>query len=111
MGNYHHSHSGIQHHSLHPIDPNPYFQHIPLRAIGGSPAESPFSHFSSQRTGSPLTGLSQSPVSGQSVGHSPSPKSFVEPTGSSPKDYAYQHLHDRFPFSGTETYSAAAIRG
>jgi len=27
MGNYRHSHSGVQHHSLHPKDPNPYFQH------------------------------------------------------------------------------------
>ncbi|KAJ4290012.1 hypothetical protein N0V88_006813 [Collariella sp. IMI 366227] len=40
-GNYQHSHSGTQHHSLHPHDANPYFTHHRYGPVGGSPAESP----------------------------------------------------------------------
>ncbi|GAB1319886.1 Phosphatase regulatory subunit-domain-containing protein [Madurella fahalii] len=116
MGNYYHSHSGTQHHSLHPNDPNSYFQHLPVfRAMGASPVESSLDHFSPQRTGIPMTGQSQSPGSGQAVGHSSSPHSlagnFAQLAGTSPNEYPYQHILDRFPFSSTETYASAAIRG
>ncbi|KXX77951.1 Protein phosphatase 1 regulatory subunit 3B [Madurella mycetomatis] len=116
MGNYYHSHSGIQHHSLHPNDPNPYFQHFPtFKTMGASPVESPLDHFSPQQAGSPLTGQSQSPNSSQAVSHSSPPHSlagnFAQLAGTSSNEYPYQHLHDRFPFSSTETYASAAIRG
>ncbi|KAK0717480.1 putative phosphatase regulatory subunit-domain-containing protein [Lasiosphaeria miniovina] len=111
MGNYHHSHSGIQHHSLHPLDPNPYFHHATsFIPIGASPSESPLTSFSSQRTGSPLT-----TQSGQVAGRSSSPATLVGSfgpfAGTSPNEYPYQHLHDRFPFSSADAHSATAIRG
>lgn len=111
MGNYYHSHSGTQHHSLHPNDSNPYFQHFPVfRAIGASPVESPLNAFSPQRTASPLAAQPRTPA-----GHSPQPHTlagnFAPFAGTSPNEYPYQRVHDRFPFSGPETYAAAAITG
>lgn len=104
---------GAQHHTLHPKDPNPYFQHATqFMAIGASPATSPLGN-PMNRTSSPSAGQPRSaaPVSGQSSGRSPSPASMVgsfQPfTGTSPNDFAY----DRFPFSGTEAHAATAIRG
>jgi hypothetical protein len=101
MGNYHHSHSGTQHHSLQPQDAASFFSHGSIfRAIGASPAGSPL-----EQTGSPAPGratgqAAQSP----GVRHSPF-------AGTSPNEYQYQHARDRFPFYGPETYAAAAIRG
>jgi hypothetical protein len=106
LGNYYHSHSGTQHHSLHPLhpsDPNPYFGHVPvLRAIGGSPAESPL-----ERTGSSTPSqIGAHPARPQTMAGNLAPLA-----GTSPNEYLYQQSHDRFPFSGPETYAAAAIRG
>jgi len=111
MSNYYHSHSGTQHHSLHPNDPNPYFQHSgPFSPVGPSPSESPLKSLSPQLTGNPLVGQS-----GQSIGRSSSPVTTVgnfSPFAStSPDEYTYQHMHDRFPFSGSEAHAATAIRG
>ncbi|KAK3368323.1 putative phosphatase regulatory subunit-domain-containing protein [Podospora didyma] len=108
IGNYNHSHSGIQHHSLHPKDPNPYFHHATtFIPIGASPSESPLKSFTPQRAGSPLAGQS-----GQAAGKSPSSLGVFAPfAGTSPNEYPYQHLHDRFPFSGADAHSATAIRG
>ncbi|KAK3295246.1 putative phosphatase regulatory subunit-domain-containing protein [Chaetomium fimeti] len=41
MGNYHHSHSSSQHHSLHPQDVNPYLSHLSSspRDMGPSPTD------------------------------------------------------------------------
>jgi hypothetical protein len=103
LGNYYHSHSGTQHHSLHPQDQNPYFGHVPLlRAIGGSPAESPL-----ERTGSSTPSrIGAHPAQPQTVAGNLAPLA-----GTSPNEYLYQHSHDRFPFSGPDTYAPAVIRG
>jgi hypothetical protein len=90
-GNYYHSHSGTQHHSLHPQDQNPYFSHPILRAVGASPAESPL-------------GQTPSSAAGQANG-------LAHFAGTSPNEYLYQRSPDRFPFYGPETYAPAAIRG
>ena len=115
MGNYRHSHSGTQHHSLYHRDPNPYFQHIPpFATMGASPAESPLMGFPIKRTPSPVKNQAAvQATSGQQTGYSSSPSmvgNFVPFAGTSPNDYSYQHLHDRFPFSGTDAHSATAIR-
>ncbi|KAK3331686.1 putative phosphatase regulatory subunit-domain-containing protein [Cercophora scortea] len=117
LNNYYHSHSGIQHHSLHPKDPNPYFQHAsPFMSIGASPSQSPLRSFSPHLMGSPLAGQMQSSsASSQTVGRSPSPAalvgSFTPYAGTSSNEYPYQQTPDRFPFSGAEAHSATAIRG
>jgi len=74
MGNYHHSHSGTQHHSLYARDPNPYFQHIqPFVAMGASPAQSPVMGFPIKRTPSPVKSqASVQSTSGQPTGYSSS---------------------------------------
>lgn len=112
MGNYHHSHVGTQHHSLHPRDPNPYFSHAPVfGAVGASPAEPPL-----EKT-SPLPPSQVSAAPGQAPGISAQPQT---PSGNaapaagtsmSPNEYIYQRSRDRFPFHGSETYAPAAIRG
>jgi len=101
------------HHTLHPKDPNPYFQHAGhFMAFGGSPATSP-----PHQTGSPSVGQPRSVPSGsgQASARTASPAStagsFQPPfAGTSPHDFAYER-HERFPFSGTETHAATAIRG
>ncbi|KAK0747247.1 putative phosphatase regulatory subunit-domain-containing protein [Apiosordaria backusii] len=104
MGNYHHSHSGTQHHSLHPKDPNPYFQqHSAFVAMGASPAESPIMGFPTQRTDGTMTAPGQK-------NDRPS-GAFASFAGTSPNEYPYQHMPDRFPFFGAEAHSATAIRG
>jgi hypothetical protein len=100
-GNYYHTHSGVQHHTLHPHDPSSYFVQTPLfKAMGASPAESPLGRISSQQSGSPLAGPARSgdftPVSDAS---------------GSPHDYLYQRVHDRFPFYRSDSYTPAAIKG
>ncbi|KAK1749566.1 hypothetical protein QBC47DRAFT_407924 [Echria macrotheca] len=79
MGNYHHYHSGTQHHSLHPKDPNPYFQHAAtFVSIGASPSESPIHTFSPQPMGSPVAGPPQrSPAATQTTGRSSPPAASV----------------------------------
>ncbi|KAK4150471.1 carbohydrate-binding module family 21 protein [Chaetomidium leptoderma] len=102
-GNYHHSHSGTQHHSLHPQDANPFFSHVPM--FGGmvaSPAESPIEQTANSVAGRPAGQGAQPHSVAGNVG------SFA---GTSPNEYLYQRSHDRFPFYGSETYAAAAIRG
>lgn len=115
MGNYHHSHSGTQHHSLHPKDPNPYFQHASFVPIGASPSESPLRTFSPQNVSSPLgqPRIAPSPpqVPGRSSPPAPSVGNHVHFAGTSPNEYPYQPMHDRFPFSGTDAHAATAIRG
>lgn len=100
QGNYYHSHSGTQHHSLHSPDANPYFSHAPIyTAMGASPAESPLG-----QTRNPVPGQASPPQSGAGT--------FAPLAGmSSPNEYPYQRSQKRFPFYGPETYSAAAIRG
>jgi len=75
MGNYRHSHSGTQHHSLYHRDPNPYFQHIPpFATMGASPAESPLMGFPIKRTPSPVKNQAAvQATSGQQTGYSSSP--------------------------------------
>jgi hypothetical protein len=118
MGNYQPSHHhGAQHHTLHPKDPNPYFQHgTTFMNIGASPSESPLSTLAPQLLGSPLNGPSRTPTaSGQSPNRSSSPAvvgNFGPLAGtSSPHEYTYQHLHDRFPFFGPDAHTPTAIRG
>ncbi len=99
LGNYYHSHSGTQHHSLHSQDANAYFSHAPIfTAIGASPAESPLE-------------LTRSPDSDQGVRPHSGAGNFEPLAGTLPNEYPYQRPQDRFPFSGSETYAAAAIRG
>lgn len=67
-----------------------------------------------EATGSPEVGQSRaSSASGPRSGRSPSPASLVGSfspfADASPSPY--QHLQDRFPFSGAETHPATAIRG
>lgn len=96
-------------------DPNPYFQNSThLMAVGASPAISPLGN-SIIRTDSPSNGQPRSTsLLGQSTGRSASPASMIggfQPfTGTSPNEFA-SHMHDRFPFSGSEAHSATAIRG
>ncbi|KAK0631118.1 putative phosphatase regulatory subunit-domain-containing protein [Bombardia bombarda] len=113
LGNYYHFHNGTQHHSLHPKDPNPYFQHMaPFMSMGVSPLESPLQGFTPQIMGSPLVGQSQTPLTAD---RSASPVSLVDNftplAGTSPNEYPYQPMHDRFPFFGTKAHGATAIRG
>ncbi|KAK4649794.1 hypothetical protein QC762_704990 [Podospora pseudocomata] len=110
MGNYHHSHSGTQHHSLHPKDSNPYFQQHPsFVAMGVSPAESPTMGFPTQRTDSTLVG--PAPTASGQKNDRPS-GTFASFAGTSSNEYPYQQqMPDRFPFSGAEAHSATAIRG
>jgi len=99
LGNYYHSHSGTQHHSLHPRDANPYFAHAPIfTAMGASPAESPLERI---RSSAPSQAAQPHPAAG----------GFASLAGTSPTEYPYQRSQDRFPFFGPETYAAAAIRG
>ncbi|KAK4234533.1 carbohydrate-binding module family 21 protein [Achaetomium macrosporum] len=100
-GNYYHTHSGTQHHTLRPHDSNSYFVQSPMfKAMGASPAESPLGKTSPQQAGSPLAGQAGAgdftPVSDASA---------------SPHDYLYQRAHDRFPFHRSDSYTPAAIRG
>ncbi|KAH6838595.1 putative phosphatase regulatory subunit-domain-containing protein [Chaetomium sp. MPI-CAGE-AT-0009] len=103
MGNYHHSHSGTQHHSLHPRDATPYFSHGPSpRAMGASSADGALAQ-------------TPSPPAAQTGGNPARPQTtaqdFARLAGTSPHEYLYQHSHDRFSFPGPETYALAAIRG
>ncbi len=99
LGNYYHAHSGTQHHSLNPQDANQYFPHAPIfTAMGASPAGSPV-----VQARDPAAGPAAQPHSGAA--------SFGPLAGTSPTGYSYQRSQDRFPFSGSETYAAAAIRG
>lgn len=106
-----------QHHTLHPRDPNSYFQQSPAaRTFTSSLVQSPIQNISVERISSPSAGQPRlTPPSGQATGRSLSPASMVgsfQPfAGTSPNGFAYQQLHDRFPFSGAETHSATAIRG
>jgi len=117
MGNYHHYHNGTQHHSLHPKDPNPYFHHaVTFVPLGASPSESPTQTFSPQQLGSPIAAPSRrSPIPTQVAGRSSPPaasvSSFTHLAGTSSNEYPYQHMHDRFPFSGADAHTATAIRG
>lgn len=100
-GNYYHTHSGIQHHTLRPHDSSSYFVQSPMfKAMGASPAESPLGKNSPQQSGSPLAGPALTgdftPVSDRSA---------------SPHDYLYQRVHDRFPFHRSDSYTPAAIKG
>ncbi|KAH8898264.1 hypothetical protein GQ53DRAFT_413873 [Thozetella sp. PMI_491] len=112
------SHAGpAQHHSLYPQELNPYFHPSSAalgQIIGVSPSESPLRGFSPQ-TGSPLSNPPRSAsASSQATVRTSSPAnmgSFQPFGGTSPNEFQYQHLQDRFPFSGTETHAAAAIRG
>ncbi|KAK3358183.1 putative phosphatase regulatory subunit-domain-containing protein [Lasiosphaeria hispida] len=112
MVNYQHYHSGTQHHSLHPKDPNPYFHQSSFATIGASPSESPLRSFSPQRIDSPMR---PSNLSSQAAGRSSPPATsvddFVHFAGTSSDEYPYHHLHDRFPFSSPDAHSATAIRG
>lgn len=100
MGNHYHSHSGIHHHSLHPLDPNPYYVHVPiLKAMGASPVDSP-----PENPASPVSGQPKATISSHA-----GPGIFA-PFGTSPNDYLYESLHDRFPLFGPDTYGPAAIR-
>ena len=99
LGNYYHSHSGTQHHSLHSEDANAYFSHAPIfTAVGASPSESPLE-------------LTRSPGPDQAVQPHSGAGNFEPLAGTLPNEYPYQRPPDRFPFSGSETYAAAAIRG
>ncbi|KAK4223059.1 putative phosphatase regulatory subunit-domain-containing protein [Podospora fimiseda] len=118
MGNYRHAHSGTQHHSLYHRDPNPYFQHIPssFGPMGASPAESPIMGFPVKRSPSPAKNQAAvQPATGQQNGFSssspPTAGNFAPFAGTSPNEYSYQHMHDRFPFSGADAHSSTAIRG
>ncbi|KAK3322768.1 putative phosphatase regulatory subunit-domain-containing protein [Apodospora peruviana] len=107
MSNYYHAHSGTQHHSLHPKDPNPYFQQGgQFLSIGASPSQSPLSYHAPQ-----LPVNRPSSTSSQPTDRSSSPAALVGAfapfAGTSPNEFSY----DRFPFSGPETHSATAIRG
>ncbi|KAL1838166.1 hypothetical protein VTJ49DRAFT_2968 [Mycothermus thermophilus] len=98
--NYLHTHSGTQHHSLHPNDPTLYLLPGPaLRRGGSSPVGSPPTPSSSPALGRPAT----APV--------PAGADFGALASSSPSDYYYQHSHDRFPFYGPDAYASAAIKG
>lgn len=117
MVNYHHAHSGTQHHSLRPKGPDSYFHHASAFApIGASPSESPIHTFSPQQTQSPISAPSQrSPNPTQAPGRSSPPAasvgSYAHFAGTSSNEYPYQHMDDRFPFSGTDAHAATAIRG
>ncbi|KAH8902533.1 hypothetical protein BR93DRAFT_972599 [Coniochaeta sp. PMI_546] len=111
-----HHHHGAQHHSLHPRDPNPYFQYSSAAlASVDSPAQSPIMSVPGGRTAGSMGQPRGPSASGQTAGESMSPASMVGGlapfAGTSPNDFPYQHLYDRFPFSGAETHSATAIRG
>ncbi|KAK4185375.1 putative phosphatase regulatory subunit-domain-containing protein [Podospora australis] len=111
MGNYQHSHSGTQHHSLHPKDPNPYFQMPGFMAIGASPAESPLMGFPmTQRVESPMK-VSSGPVTVSGPQSDQSSGKFAPFAGTSSTEYSYHHMPDRFPFFGTDAHTATAIRG
>ncbi|KAK4210847.1 putative phosphatase regulatory subunit-domain-containing protein [Rhypophila decipiens] len=106
MGNYYHTHTGTQHHSLHPKDPNPYFDHASpfLTTMYASPSQSPLQIFSPQL---PVGSIATRPASDRSS--SPiAPGSFAPYTGTLPHELSHQ-LH--FPFSGHQAHSATAIRG
>lgn len=110
MGNYHHAHSGTQHHSLHPKDPNPYFQMPTFMAIGASPVESPIMGYPAQRIESVIsTSSGQATTSAAQSDHSSG--KFAPFAGTSPNEYSYQHVPERFPFFGAEAHTATAIRG
>ncbi|KAK0712086.1 putative phosphatase regulatory subunit-domain-containing protein [Lasiosphaeris hirsuta] len=115
MVNYQHYHSGTQHHSLHPKDPNPYFHQGSFATIGASPSESPLRSFSPQRMDSPLVGTMRPSNLTQATGRSSPPATtvgnFVHFAGTSSDEYPYQHMHDRFPFTSPDAHSATAIRG
>jgi len=92
MGNYHHAHSGTQHHSLQNGPGNSYFQYPNVFVpIGASPSDSPMACFSPQQLSTPLAGASWVPPPVLPVGGRQSP--------------------ERFPFAGGEGHSATAIRG
>jgi hypothetical protein len=117
MVNYHHAHSGTQHHSLRPRDTDSYFhQSSAFLPIGASPSESPIHTFSPQQMESPITAPSrQSTAPTQAPGRSSPPAasvgSLAHYAGTLSNEYPYQRMHDRFPFSGTDAHTPAAIRG
>lgn len=108
--------SHAQHHTLHPKDPNPYFQHSPTLSMAASPVASPLKN-PVERISSPLAGQPRNPapVSAPSPARSVSPASMVGSfppfAGTSPNDFAFASMQDRFPFSGTDAHTATAIRG
>ncbi|KAM7187447.1 putative phosphatase regulatory subunit domain containing protein [Naviculisporaceae sp. PSN 640] len=109
MSNYYHTHSGTQHHSLHPKDPTSYFhQGSPFVTMYASPSQSPLEAFPPQIPGN-TTG------SRQATDRSPSPTtagSFAPYAGTLPNEITYQPSHHNlFPFSGHESHSPTAIRG
>ncbi|KAK1828792.1 putative phosphatase regulatory subunit-domain-containing protein [Podospora conica] len=116
MVNYHHTHSGTQHHSLHNGSPASYFQYPNVFVpVGASPSDSPMACFSPQQLASPLTGPSWAPPPPlQGAGRS-SPVSSVNAmaqlNGTSSIPYRHQQSPERFPFAGGEGHSATAIRG
>lgn len=109
-----HHHHATQHHTLHPRDPNPYFQYSAAALALTNPSTQ--SSVPGGRAGSAMVGQPRSgSVPGQTSGESMSPASMASAfspfAGTSPNGFPYQQLHDRFPFSGAETHSATAIRG
>jgi len=104
---------GAQHHSIHQRDPNPYFQYSSAVLTSSSPtAPATTKSVPGSRASSQPRGPS---APGQPVGDSIAVTSVVGGlppfAGTSPNDFPYQHLYDRFPFSGAEAHSATAIRG
>lgn len=106
MVNYHHTHSGTQHHSLHNGSGTSYFQYPNVFVpVGASPSDSPMACFSPQQLASPLTGPSwaPSPVSSVNV--------LAQLNGTPSGQYRGQPTPERFPFASGEGHSATAIRG
>ena len=116
MVNYHHTHSGTQHHSLHHGTGASYFQYTNVFVqAGASPSDSPMACFSPQQLDSPLTGPSWAPPPVLQGAGRPSPVSsasvLAQLNGTSSNQYRHPQTPDRFPFAGGEGHSATAIRG
>ena len=102
---------GAQHHGLHPgthgwesaAQPTTRLPTGPVSTVPAVTAGLASSQHRASATSSPATGRTPSPAS--LVG------SFPPFGGTSPNEFPYQHLQDRFPFSGTEAHAPAAIRG
>lgn len=110
IGSLHHLHT-LQHRPALPQDPNPYFDHPALMTIT---AAAPVPTISQQDWASsqPRTA---SPASSQSTARPASPNSIAGSlapfAGTSPLEFSYSHLQDRFPFTGPDAHAATAIRG
>lgn len=97
---------GAQHHGLHTGTHGWDVSTVPAVTASLSSPNATILASSQHRassTSSPATGRTPSPAS--LVG------SFPPFGGTSPNEFTYQHLQDRFPFSGTEAHAPAAIRG